>query len=134
MNTTTQIENALKAINQASFQTLINHLLYLQVNKYVGAPGAAIGKEKTSKGTPDSYFINEDKYIFVECTTQEKVDKSKSFFDKRVKDIDHCFKGDATTISKEKIEKVILTCNEKVGVEEFNLKISIITNFMLPPN
>lgn len=121
MNTTTQIENALKAINQASFQTLINHLLYLQGNKYVGAPGAAIGKEKTSKGTPDSYFVNEDKYIFVECTTQEKVGKSKSFFDKLAKDIDHCFKEDETTISKEKIEKVILACNEKVGVEDFNL-------------
>jgi len=121
MNTTTQIENALKAINQASFQTLINHLLYLQGNKYVGAPGAAIGKEKTSKGTPDSYFVNEDKYIFVECTTQEKVGKSKSFFDKLSKDIDHCFKEDETTISKEKIEKVILACNEKVGVEDFNL-------------
>lgn len=121
MNTTTQIENALKAINQASFQTLINHLLYLQGNKYVGAPGASIGKEKTSKGTPDSYFVNKDKYIFVECTTQEKVGKSKSFFDKLSKDIDHCFKEDETTISKEKIEKVILACNEKVSVEEFNL-------------
>lgn len=121
MNTITQIENALKAINQASFQTLVNHLLYLQGNKYVGAPGAAIGKEKTSKGTPDSYFVNEDKYIFVECTTQEKVGKSKSFFDKLSKDIDHCFKEDETTISKENIEKVILACNEKVGVEEFNL-------------
>jgi len=56
MNTITQIENALKAINQASFQTLINHLLYLQSNKFIGAPGAVVGKEKTSKGTPDSFF------------------------------------------------------------------------------
>src|SRR5690606_4491814 len=47
--------------------------------------------------------------------------KSKSFFDKLSKDIDHCFKEDETTISKEKIEKVILACNEKVGVEDFNL-------------
>lgn len=121
MNTITQIENALKAINQASFQTLVNHLLYLQGNKYVGAPGAAIGKEKTSKGTPDSYFVNDDKFIFVECTTQERVGKSKSFFEKLSKDIDHCFNENETTISKEKIEKVILACNEKVTVGEFNL-------------
>ncbi|WP_153393609.1 nSTAND3 domain-containing NTPase [Chryseobacterium vaccae] len=121
MNTITQIENALKAINQASFQTLVNHLLYLQGNKFIGAPGAVVGKEKTSKGTPDSFFVNEDKYIFVECTTKERLGESKSFFDKLSKDVDHCFKEDITTIEKEKIEKVILACNEKISAEEHNL-------------
>lgn len=120
MNTITQIENALKAINQASFQTLINHLLHLRGNKFVNAPGATVGKEKTSKGTPDSFFVNEDKYIFVECTTQERLGKSKTFFEKLLKDVDHCFKEDVTTIEKDKIEKVILACNEKVSVEEYN--------------
>ena len=121
MNTITQIENALKAINQASFQTLVNHLLYLQGNKFIGAPGAVVGKEKTSKGTPDSFFVNEEKYIFVECTTQEKLGESKSFFEKLSKDIDHCFKEDVTTIEKEKIGKVILACNEKISAEEHKL-------------
>ncbi len=120
MNTITQIETALQAINQASFQTLINHLLHLQGNKFISAPGAVVGKEKTSKGTPDSFFVNEDKYIFVECTTQERLGESKTFFDKLVKDIDHCFKEETTTIEKNKIEKVILACNEKVSVEEYN--------------
>jgi hypothetical protein len=121
MNTIIQIENALKAINQASFQNLVNHLLYLQGNKFIGAPGAVVGKEKTSKGTPDSFFVNEEKYIFVECTTQEKLGESKSFFEKLSKDIDHCFKEDVTTIEKEKIEKVILACNEKISAEEHKL-------------
>lgn len=121
MNTITQIENALKAINQASFQTLVNHLLYLQGHKFIGAPGAVVGKEKTSKGTPDSFFVNEEKYIFVECTTLERLGKTKSFFEKLSKDIDHCFKEDATTIKKEKIEKVILACNEKISAEEHKL-------------
>lgn len=120
MNTITQIENALKAINQASFQTLVNHLLYLQGNKFIGAPGAVVGKEKTSKGTPDSFFVNEDKYIFVECTTKERLGESKSFFDKLSKDVDHCFKEDITTIEKEKIEKVILACNEKISADEYD--------------
>ena len=120
MNTITQIENALKAINQAPFQTLIYHLLHLQGNKFISAPGAVVGKEKTSKGTPDSFFENEDKYIFVECTTQEKLGKSKTFFEKLSKDVDHCFKEEVTTIEKDKIEKVILACNEKVTVEEYN--------------
>lgn len=121
MNTITQIENALKAINQATFQTLINHLLYLQGNKFIGSPGTVVGKEKTSKGTPDSFFVNEEKYIFVECTTQERLGKSKSFFEKLSKDVDHCFQEDVTTIEKEIIEKVILACNEKISTEEHNL-------------
>ncbi|CAB1276290.1 nSTAND3 domain-containing NTPase [Candidatus Nitrosacidococcus tergens] len=120
MNTIIQIENALKAINQASFQNLINHLLYLQGNKFIGAPGAVVGKEKTSRGTPDSFFINDDKYIFVECTTQEKIGESKSFFNKLAKDIDHCFKEEVTTIKKENIEKVVLACNEKISSEEYS--------------
>lgn len=120
MNTITQIENALKAINQAGFQNLINHLLYLQGNKFIGAPGAVVGKEKTSKGTPDSFFVNGDKYIFVECTTQEKLGESKTFFEKLSKDIDHCFKEDETTISKGNIEKVILACIEKVSPKDYN--------------
>lgn len=121
MNTLTQIENAIIAINQASFQTLINHLLYLRGNKFIAAPGAVVGKEKTSKGTPDSFFVNEEKYIFVECTTQERLGESKSFFKKLSKDIDHCFKEEATTIEKEKIEKVILACNEKISTAEYKL-------------
>lgn len=120
MNTIAQIENALKAINQATFQTLINHLLHLQGNKFISAPGAVVGKEKTSKGTPDSFFVNEDKYIFVECTTQERLGKSKTFFEKLAEDVDHCFKEAVTTIKKNKIEKVILACNDKVTVEEYN--------------
>lgn len=119
MTTITQIENALKAINQASFQNLINHLLHLQGNKFISAPGSVVGKEKTSKGTPDSSFkINVDKYIFVECTTQEKLGASKTFFNKLSKDIDHCFKEELTGVHKENIEKVILACNEKISVNE----------------
>ncbi|WP_312751806.1 hypothetical protein [Epilithonimonas hominis] len=119
MNTITQIENALKAINQASFQTLINHLLHLEGNKFIGSPGAVVGKEKTSKGTPDSFFVNGDNYIFVECTTKERIGESKSFFDKLSKDIDHCFNENETSINKDKIEKVFLACIEKVSPEEF---------------
>lgn len=120
MNTITQIENALKSINQATFQTLINHLLHLQGNKFISAPGAVVGKEKTSKGTPDSFFVNEDKFIFVECTTQERLGESKTFFEKLSKDVDHCFKEEVTTIEKNKIEKVILACNDKISVKEYN--------------
>lgn len=121
MNTITQIEIALKSINQASFQLLINHLLILHGYNFIGAPGATAGKEKTSKGSPDSYFIDEDKYVFVECTTQERIGNSKSFFEKLSKDIDHCFHEEKTKISNDKIEEVVLACNEKVSSEEYDL-------------
>lgn len=121
MNTITQIENALQAINQACFQTLVNHLLHLEGNKFIGSPGAVVGKEKTSKGTPDSFFVNGDNYIFVECTTKERIGKSKSFFDKLSKDIDHCFNESETTIKKDKIEKVFLACTEKITTLEYDL-------------
>ena len=121
MNTINRIENALKAINQATFQTLVNHLLYLKGNRFVGAPGAVVGKDKTSKGAPDSFFVNGDKFIFVECTTQERVGNSKSFYEKLSSDIEHCFQESKNPINKENIEKVILACNEKIGVEEFSL-------------
>jgi len=123
MKTLTQIENALKSINDAVFQTLVNHLLYLQGYKFIGSPGAVVAKEKTSKGTPDSFFFDEDnnKYIFVECTTKEKLEKNKSFFQKLSNDIDHCFDEGKTGIPNEKIAKVVLACNEKITVEEHSL-------------
>lgn len=121
MNTLTQIENALKAIDQAKFQTLVNHVLYLQGNNFIGAPGAVVGKEKTSKGTPDSFFFDGDKYIFVECTTQEKIRDAKTFFKKLSNDIDHCFEEGKTSINKKKVAKVVLACNEKITVDEHGL-------------
>lgn len=121
MNKITQIENALKAIDSAKFQSLINHLLYLQGNKFIGAPGAVVGKEKTSKGTPDSFFINGDKYMFVESTTKEKLGNSKSFFKKLSKDIDHCFNNEETSIRKDKIGNIVLACTEEVTTKEYEL-------------
>lgn len=129
MNTITQIENALKAINQASFETLVYHLLHFQGNKFIAAPGAVVGKEKTSKGSPDSFFVNDSKYIFVECTTQHKLGESKSFFEKLVKDIDHCFKQQTTKIDKEKIEKIILACNEKISTEEYEQLVNKVKSY-----
>lgn len=129
MNTISQIENALKSIDQATFQRLINHLLYLQGNTFISAPGAVIGKEKTSKGTPDSFFCNNGNYLFVECTTKERVGKSRSFFDKLSKDIDHCFNEEITTIKKENIQKVVLACNEKIDVDEHKLLVEKVREY-----
>lgn len=119
MNFIKQIEAALKAINQARFQDLINHLLHIQGNTFIGAPGSVVAKEKTSKGAPDSFFVNDDKFVFVECTTLEKLGKIKTFLEKLEKDIEHCFDEEKTGIKKEKIEKIILACTDKISTEDF---------------
>lgn len=118
MNFIKQIESALKAINEARFQDLINHLLHMQGNTFIGAPGSAIAKEKTSKGAPDSFFEQDGKYIFVECTTKDKLDGARSFNEKLEKDIEHCFDGSKTNIPIEKIRKIILACTSKLTAEE----------------
>ncbi|HMK17608.1 MAG TPA: ATP-binding protein [Chitinophagaceae bacterium] len=118
MNFIKQIEASLKAINQARFQDLINHLLHIQGHTFIGAPGSVVAKEKTRKGTPDSFFQNGEKHVFVECTTQEKLGKSKSFIEKLLKDITHCFDEEETSIDKKDIERIILACTEEVNPSE----------------
>ena len=118
MNFIKQIESALTAINQARFQDLINHLLHIQGNTFIGAPGSVVAKEKTSKGAPDSFFIKGDKYVFVECTTKDKLDGAKTFIDKLEKDIEHCFDEKKTSIKNEDVEKVILACTSKIDTDE----------------
>lgn len=120
MNFIKQIEANLKGINQARFQDLINHLLHIRGNKFIGAPGSVIGKEKTSKGTPDSFFIHGAKYVFVECTTQEKLDGSKTFIEKLLKDVEHCFDEEKSGIRNTDIESIFLACNEAVKAEEYD--------------
>jgi hypothetical protein len=129
MNTTIKIESALKAINQAKFERLISHLLHSHDYKFLGAPGAVVGKEKTSKGTPDSFFVYEGKYIYVQCTTKKKIGESKSFFDKLSKDIDDCFNEKKTRIKKEEIGTIILACNEKISVKEYSSLSTKVKNY-----
>lgn len=119
MNFIKQIEAALKAINQARFQDLINHFLHIQGNIFIGAPGSVVAKEKTSKGAPDSFFIHGDKFVFVECTTLEKLGNSKTFLEKLESDIEHCFEEEKTGIKKEEIEKIILACTDKISTDDF---------------
>lgn len=119
MNFLKQIEASLQAINQAKFQDLINHLLHNQGLTFIGAPGSVVAKEKTSKGAPDSFFVNGDKYIFVECTTMEKLGTSKTFLEKLKKDIEHCFDESKTGINKHEIEKIVLACTNKISPDEY---------------
>lgn len=117
---TTIIETYLLSIDQATFQKMMNHLLHLEGNKFISSPGSVIGKNKTSKGSPDSFFEDGDNYAFCEYTTQEKLAKGQTFFKKLKSDIEHCFNIKATGISKNQISKIILAFNQSVSPSEFN--------------
>ena len=105
-----EIENALQRINGDIFQEFCNHFLYLKLNPNSITPnGSVIGKEKSRKGIPDSYFISADnELIFAEYTTREKLEKGGSFYKKLRSDIENCFDISKTGLKKAEIDKVIL--------------------------
>jgi len=119
MNFIKQIEAGLLAINQARFQDMINHLLHVQGRTFIAAPGSVVAKEKTSKGAPDSFFEDNGKFCFVECTTLERVGESKTFFNKLLKDVDHCFDEAKTGIKAADVTEVVLAFTSSVSAEEF---------------
>jgi len=119
MNFIKQIEIGLSAINQARFQDMINHLLHVQGKTFIAAPGSVVAKEKTSKGAPDSFFEDNGKFTFVECTTLERLGESKTFFNKMLKDVDHCFDEAKTGIKATDIGEVVLACTSTISAAEF---------------
>ncbi len=115
-----QIENALGMINGDIFQEFCNHFLYLKLNPNTITPiGSVIGKEKSRKGIPDSYFTSPDnELIFAEYTTRERLEKRQSFYNKLKSDIENCFDTSKTGLKKEEIDKVILCFTERIKPDE----------------
>jgi len=110
----TQIENALRAINEARFQDLCDHYLYREGYQRINRIGAKAGKEKTVKGRPDTLLsLPNGRYVFVEATTQET-----GLFEKLVGDVDECFDETKTGVPVEKIERIILCHNSKLSSAE----------------
>ncbi|SEJ16686.1 hypothetical protein SAMN04487995_3573 [Dyadobacter koreensis] len=116
---TSIIEKYLLGIDQATFQKMMNHLLFLEGYKFISSPGSVAGKNKTSKGSPDSVFAESDGlFVFCEMTTQEKLATGETFQKKLRKDILHCFNLKETDIANEQITKVILAFNQKIEAHE----------------
>ncbi|MCF2496121.1 nSTAND3 domain-containing NTPase [Dyadobacter chenhuakuii] len=116
---TTIIERYLLSIDQATFQKMMNHLLFLEGYKFISSPGSVVGKNKTSKGAPDSVFAeSEGLFVFCEMTTQEKLAIGETFQKKLRNDILHCFNFGETSIANEHIAKVILAFNQKIEADE----------------
>jgi hypothetical protein len=115
-----EIENALSRINGDNFQEFCNHYLYYLLNPNTIDPiGSVIGKEKSRKGIPDSYFTTKNgELIFAEYTTQEKIGKKQSFFNKLKSDINNCFDQEKTTLKPNEINKVILCYTSRINPKE----------------
>jgi hypothetical protein len=110
-----QIEAELKSIDQAKFQKLCDHYFYYR-GFDVKSFGSVIGKNKTRKGTPDSYILLPNgNYIFIEYSTKED-----ALGDKFLKDLDSCFDSKKTKIPVSQIEKICFCYNSKLSPDEVN--------------
>lgn len=103
------IESGLASINEAAFQELCDSFLILRNSNYAAysRTGTVAGKQKTKKGTPDSFLLLPDgRYIFVEHSTNSSAGVSKL-----KGDIEKCIDVDKTGIPLDQILEIILCIN-----------------------
>ncbi len=99
----TKIKEKILTLNEASFQILCDSYLSKEGYPNIVSLGTKSGAEKTTPGTPDTYFFTEDKkYIFVEYTTQQS-----SLTSKIENDLDKCLDEKKTGILIEEISEII---------------------------
>ncbi len=116
-----QIENELKAINDAAFQELGDEYLYYSEGCRVKLKrtGTASGKRKTKAGTPDTYWkLQSGKYVFVEYTTKERKESKAAFIQKLRSDLLKCLDAKITGVALNKVDKIILCFNADITAKE----------------
>ena len=109
------IEDELRSINGTVFQELCDSYLKRRNENYraFARTGSQVGKQKTTKGTPDSFFLLPNgNYLFVETTTDV------STKDKLSNDILACFNFKKTKIPINKVEEIILCINWNLDQKE----------------
>lgn len=111
-----QIEQKLHEIGDAVFQELCDHILFLEETEWqlVSKIGSVLGRDKTRKGTPDTFFMNSrGHYVFVEHSTNLTA-KAKKISE----DIGKCLDASITGVKLEDIDKIILCFNFKLSTSE----------------
>jgi len=107
-----EIVNKILEVEGGLFQQICDELLYLTEEdcNRIFRPGSQTGTNKTTSGTPDSYFVlSNDQYVLIEYTTQDP--KAKKPLVKKIKeDIDKCANPDKTGLQPEDIYKLIYWC------------------------
>jgi hypothetical protein len=118
------IENRLMEINETVFQELCDSYLILRNSNYASfaRTGSQTGKQKTTKGTPDSFFLLPDgKYIFVEYSTNISAGVKKL-----KEDIEKCLEQEKTGIAIESIKEIVLCMNFNLKSDNVNQLNSLI--------
>ena len=111
------IEDRLLGLDSAAFQNLCD--IYLTSREQqplasINRTGSQFGKQKTVKGTPDSFFrLSDGSLYFVEYTTQ-----SGSLVNKIKKDIDKCLDPTFTGVPADQIHKIIVCFNARITIKE----------------
>lgn len=99
----TSVKDRISQLDEASFQILCDAFLAREGYPKLVALGTKAGSQKTTPGTPDTYFrITGGKYVFAEYTTQKTglVSKIRS-------DIDKCLDVNATGIALDDIVEIV---------------------------
>lgn len=121
MNKLQEIENALISINDAVFQNLCDAYLFFTEEGYpeIDRTGSQKGKQKTKKGTPDSFYQKPNgRYVLIEYTTKNKKDSAKAFLQKVKDDINKCLNEELTGLKVDEIDKIIYCCNAEINLKE----------------
>ena len=119
------IENQLITINETIFQELCDSFLLIRNENYktFSRVGSMSGKQKTTKGTPDSFsLLPNGKYVFIEYSTN--ISKRLS---KLKEDVSKCIDTKKTGVSTKDIAEIIICINFNLNVEEIQELISIIS-------
>ena len=98
-----EIKQRILQLGSGSFQAMCDQYLSQIGYPNIVSLGTQAGTQKTTQGTPDTYFFDVNgKYIFVEYTTQQRnlPDKIKS-------DIEKCLDVSNTKIPHDKISEII---------------------------
>lgn len=110
------IEQQLLGIDSAAFQNLCDIYLALREQELasINRTGSQFGKQKTTKGTPDTFFRLADGSLrYVEYTT-----KADSLVAKIKEDIDKCLDPTKTGVPANQIFKIIICFNSRLDVAE----------------
>lgn len=110
------IEQQLLGIDSAAFQNLCDIYLAFRQKEFasISRTGSQFGKQKTVKGTPDTFFRLADGSLrYVEFTT-----KADGLVDKIKDDIDKCLDPTKTGVPSNLVDKIIICFNSRLDVAE----------------
>lgn len=111
-----RIEQALTQIDPATFQNLCDAYLSLRETGLTSfnRPGSQLGKIKTTKGTPDTFFrLKNGGLGYVEYTT-----RASKLYEKIIEDIEKCLDPSYTGVPKNEISKIVYVFNGRLKPAE----------------